>query len=126
MVVWGGAAGPGAYFNDGANYDPNTDTWTNTSITNAPDARIGHTAVWTGSEMVVWGGGGDAGMLNTGGKHNPTTNSWTATSVTNAPSGRLYHTTVWTGSEMVVWGGSNGAFGFSTPAEDTILSQIFG
>ena len=30
------------------------DTWTATS--GPPDARGGHTAVWTGSEMIVWGG----------------------------------------------------------------------
>ena len=34
------------------------DTWTATSTTNAPSARAGQTAVWTGSEMIVWGGGG--------------------------------------------------------------------
>ena len=33
------------------------DTWTPTTLTNAPAARFGHTAVWTGSEMIVWGGG---------------------------------------------------------------------
>lgn len=33
------------------------DTWIATSTTNAPSARAGHTAVWTGSEMIVWGGG---------------------------------------------------------------------
>ena len=32
------------------------DTWTATSLTNAPSARYHHTAVWTGSEMIVWGG----------------------------------------------------------------------
>ena len=32
------------------------DTWTATSTTNAPTGRCGHTAVWTGSEMIVWGG----------------------------------------------------------------------
>src|SRR5438876_3325249 len=32
------------------------DTWTGTSLTNAPDARANHTAVWTGNEMIVWGG----------------------------------------------------------------------
>jgi hypothetical protein len=32
------------------------DTWTATSTTNAPSARWDHTAVWTGSEMIVWGG----------------------------------------------------------------------
>src|SRR5262249_13958835 len=32
------------------------DTWTATSTINAPAARELHTAVWTGSEMIVWGG----------------------------------------------------------------------
>ena len=32
------------------------DSWTATSTTNAPNARDIHTAVWTGSEMIVWGG----------------------------------------------------------------------
>ena len=39
------------------------DAWGATSTTNAPDARVGHTAVWTGSEMIVWGGYGDSKFL---------------------------------------------------------------
>src|SRR6266702_3971531 len=30
------------------------DSWTATTTTNAPSARANHTAVWTGSEMIVW------------------------------------------------------------------------
>src|SRR5205807_8302506 len=85
------------------------DTWTATSLTNAPTARYGHTAVWTGSEMIVWGGTqGGVVYLNTGGRYNPSTDSWTATSLTKAPAGRDYHTAIWTGSEMIVWGGCSG------------------
>src|SRR5213593_1634029 len=81
-------------------------TWTATSTTNAPAARDSHTAVWTGSEMIVWGGEDDIlNPLNTGGRYNPSTDSWTATSTTNAPDARVFHTAVWTGSEMIVWGG---------------------
>src|SRR5262249_30701361 len=80
-------------------------TWTPTNLTGAPDARYSHTAVWTGSEMIVWGGSNDITVLNTGGRYDPSTDSWTATSTTNAPEGRIYHTAVWTGSEMIVWGG---------------------
>ena len=32
------------------------DTWTATTLVSAPAARIGHSAIWTGSEMIVWGG----------------------------------------------------------------------
>ena len=69
---------------------------------------IRHTAVWTGSEMIVWGGCDGFSCLNTGGRYNPSTDSWTATSTTNAPAARYSHTAVWTGSEMIVWGGYDG------------------
>src|SRR5437773_289300 len=81
------------------------DTWTAISITNAPPAREYHNAVWTGSEMIVWGGYGFGGYLNTGARYNPSTDSWAPTSTTNAPAAREYHNAVWTGSEMIVWGG---------------------
>jgi hypothetical protein len=42
------------------------DIWTATSVINAPLARIEHTAIWTGSEMIVWGGIDDSlNYLNT-------------------------------------------------------------
>src|SRR5437588_5249662 len=52
------------------------DTWTPTNLTGAPDARWIHTAVWTGSEMIIWGGDSSCcGFLNTGGQYNPSTDS---------------------------------------------------
>src|SRR6266542_4139902 len=95
----------------GGKYDPGTNTWTATSTTNAPSARSSHTAVWTGSEMIVWGGTADSGYLNIGGRYNPVTNAWVATNMVNAPDGRAWHTAVWTGSEMIVWGGYGGGGG---------------
>ena len=44
------------FLNTGGRYNPNANSWTPTSTTNVPDRRTGHTAVWTGSEMIVWGG----------------------------------------------------------------------
>jgi hypothetical protein len=84
------------------------DTWTPTSTASAPDARTVLPAVWTGSEMIVWGGYDGTGPLNTGGRYNPSTDSWTATTTVNAPAARHTHTAVWTGSEMIVWGGWDG------------------
>ena len=83
------------------------DSWTATSTTNAPSARDLQTAVWTGSEMIVWGGNVNGTQFNTGGTYNPITDSWTATTTANAPEARYVHTAVWTGSEMIVWGGSH-------------------
>jgi N-acetylneuraminic acid mutarotase len=89
-------------------FDCIDDTWSATTAVNAPDARWYHTAVWTGSEMIVWGGFNVAGVdFNTGGRYNPASNTWTAMSTLNAPTARGSHTAVWTGSEMIVWGGYN-------------------
>src|SRR5260370_4992465 len=81
-------------------------SWTATNVTNAPASRTEHTAIWTGTEMIVWGGYSDNLGFNTGGKYNPSTDSWTATSTANAPFARWSHSAVWTGNEMIVWGGS--------------------
>ncbi len=67
MIIWGGNDGSPNYSNTGGRYNPETDSWTATSTTNAPDGREDHTAVWTGSEMIVWGGG--YFMVNTGGRY---------------------------------------------------------
>ena len=112
MIIWGGSPDDGTTtWNTGGRYNPSTDSWTATSTTNAPSARESHTAVWTGSEMIVWGGGGNCGnSCNTGGRYNPNTDSWTATSLTSAPIGRNGHTAVWDDldAQMIIWGGFGG------------------
>src|SRR5205823_4533665 len=96
MIVWGGYSfDVFDYLNSGGRYDPRTDSWAATSSSNAPSARDSHTAVSTGSEMIVWGGYFNDGMghyLNTGGRYDPGTDTWTATSTANAPLGREHHT----------------------------------
>jgi hypothetical protein len=106
MIVWGGQGPlpPPGFFNTGGRYNPSTDSWTATSIFNSPVARGYDTAVWTGSEMIVWGG---YPYTNSGGRYEPGTNSWSATSLINAPVARGYHKAVWTGSQMIVWAGAN-------------------
>jgi N-acetylneuraminic acid mutarotase len=112
MIVWGGVDYLSTtYFNTGGRYNPSTDSWTATSTVNGPTGRYGHTAVWTGSEMIIWGGFDGSNELNTGSRYDPNTDSWTATSLTNAPSARDQHTAVWTGSEVIVWGGSDAVGG---------------
>ncbi|MDQ6764479.1 MAG: dockerin type I domain-containing protein [Verrucomicrobiota bacterium] len=108
MIIWGGYYYDGSdhYVNTGGRYNPATDSWIPTSIANAPDGRDTHTAIWTGTEMVVWGGAiANSQWVNTGGRYNATTDTWAPTSIANAPSARAEHTAVWTGSEMIVWGG---------------------
>jgi N-acetylneuraminic acid mutarotase len=107
MIVWGGwyYGTNNQYLNTGGRYSPASDSWSAVSTTNAPAARYFHSAVWTGSEMIVWGGY-NGSYLNTGGRYNPANNSWTATSTASAPSARWWHTAVWSGTNMIVWGGA--------------------
>ncbi len=110
MIVWGGWDG-NRDLATGGRYDPAADTWSTTAKSGAPDARDSHTAVWNGTNMVVWGGEDDSAVtLNTGGRYDPAANAWSATSIVGAPVGRQNHTAVWTGSNarMIVWGGYDG------------------
>ena len=52
--------------------------WTAVTTIGAPAARDFHTAVWTGSEMIVWGGLNGSSPFNDGGRYNPAANSWMA------------------------------------------------
>jgi N-acetylneuraminic acid mutarotase len=113
MIVWGGAFYDGQNVinvNTGGRYNPTTDSWVSTNLSGAPAPRDFHTAVWTGTEMIVWGGIGAFDLVvNTGGRYNPTTDTWVPTSINAAPESRIYHTGVWTGSEMIIWGGTTGS-----------------
>ena len=104
MIVWGGLSIPGPSLNTGGRYNPASDSWVATSIgQGVPSARNEHTAVWTGTKMIVWGG---YPTTNRGSRYDPGTDSWDATSNgANLPEARRAHTAVWTGTEMIVWGG---------------------
>jgi N-acetylneuraminic acid mutarotase len=115
MIVWGGYdSNDRMDLNTGSRYDPDTDSWSGSGANNAPSARFGHTAVWTGNEMVIWGGLSDFYLVSNGCRYNPSTDHWTATSTINAPNARSSHTAVWTGSEMIVWGGGGEDFNLNT------------
>jgi hypothetical protein len=112
MIVWGGRNNFSNQFvfGTGARYNPASDTWLPISTAGAPSARFGHTAVWTGSEMIIWGGGGATGsILGDGARYDPSIDFWTPVTVTGAPSERVGHVAVWTGAEMIVWGNMFGS-----------------
>jgi len=116
LLIWGGMGrGPvknylgrevtgKIYFDDGASYDPVADQWE--KLPASPLApRVGHTAVWTGTHMLVWGGEmrGKKPTFD-GASYNPETNKWEV--LPDAPVfGRSHHSAVWTGKQMMVWGG---------------------
>lgn len=126
MIIWGGTSNQNqTYYNNGAIYNPINDNWSTLSVNNAPEARHLHTAVWTGDEMIVWGGYTSNETFSTGGRYKPDTDSWTMTNISNAPTDRARPSSVWTGSEMIIWGGGAGSFsngGRYNPATDNWLT----
>jgi N-acetylneuraminic acid mutarotase len=137
MIIWGGFGGlwgNNTNHNDGARYNPSSDTWKPVTTKHAPDARFDAPAVWSGREMLLWGGYTDShsryqgshadAHLNTGGRYDPSADSWKTITTKGAPSKRCWHTLVWTGKEMIVWGGANttkalGDGGRYNPARDS-------
>jgi N-acetylneuraminic acid mutarotase len=120
MIIWGGFGGQwGNDFlhDNGARYNPESDSWKPVSKIGAPEARFDHSAVWTGKEMLIWGGYTDSharyngahteAFVGSGGRYDPATDSWRPITMRGAPSKRCWHTAVWTGTEMIVWGGGN-------------------
>src|SRR5262249_42145923 len=101
---------PTTILGDGARYNPTTKKWASIQSEGAPSPRTAHTAVWTGSRMIVWGGTGISQSLltnfNDGASYDPGNDKWEAlTSVNAPPSPRARHSAVWTRSEMIIWGG---------------------
>ncbi len=106
VIVWGGYTfSGGGYLDTGGRYDAVGNSWLATAVTaGTPPGRSNHTAVWTGSEMLIWGGRA-ATPFNTGSRYDPTVDSWLPTPTAGAPGSRYSHAAVWTGSRMIVWGG---------------------
>lgn len=100
-------------------YTPATDQWSIQAGAGAvPQGRKSHSAVWTGSRMIIWGGEAKQRVYygpfsdlvdfdyNTGAAFDPVTGVWAAVTTTGAPSPRRGHTCVWIGSRMLVQGGT--------------------
>ncbi|MBX3230949.1 MAG: hypothetical protein KIT84_36430 [Labilithrix sp.] len=115
VFIWGGRGceedDDDAACEDGRRYNPELDLWVWVSPKGGPATRIASAAVWTGGEVLVWGGfPGDV----TGRRWALARDAWGRTATANAPSGRGGAFAFWTGERMLVWGGtdrpSTGAF----------------
>jgi N-acetylneuraminic acid mutarotase len=116
MVVWGGddaevleetgyAPVDPHPIGTGGRYDPAGERWNPMSTNDAPSARFHHTAIWTGSEMIIWGGVSETSTrLADGGRYDPRSDRWLGVSM-NGLVPRSHHTAVWSGTEMIVFGG---------------------
>jgi hypothetical protein len=109
MIVWGGYM-PGDLLNIGGMYDPVSNTWQRTTQVAAPEARERHTAAWTGTRMIVWGGDVYAlGGTRSGALYDPKADSWTPMSESGAPP-------KWVVPPRAIWAGDR-FFVFTTPTE---------
>lgn len=111
FVVWGGlgalgelASGARLPLAGGAT----PGVWAALPGAGAPAARSGHTMIWTGSKVLVWGGKLGGVPLNSGAAYDPVANAWEPLPTAGAPVARHGHVAVWTGEEMVVYGGQTG------------------
>ncbi len=102
------------------------DKWEPLPTKGAPSPRGHHVAVWTGTQMFVWGGLASGAFLDTGGLYDPVKRTWTAVSTADAPSPRYDATAVWDDVDkvVVVWGGNGpsgplGTGGRFDPAKNT-------
>lgn len=70
-------------------------------------ARMEGTLVWTGTEVIVWGGCGDDSCRSSfadGAAYDPRTDSWRIIADVEGPE-RSHHLAAWTGTEMLIVGG---------------------
>jgi N-acetylneuraminic acid mutarotase len=102
---------PGTYDMQIAKYNIVTDTWT--LLPNAFNfgPRRKPTMVWTGTELIIWGGLHplSSPYFNDGRKYTPATDTWVVMGNPNSPSPRIEYFSHWTGTELIVWGGHDAA-----------------
>jgi N-acetylneuraminic acid mutarotase len=84
-------------------YNPTTQRWA--QLADPPiNSLIQAHPVWTGREMIVWGGAPGSGSPGQGAAYDPARDQWRH--IATAPlSTRENPMIVWTGREMIAWGG---------------------
>lgn len=120
ILVLGGDVGEGrpAW----TRFDGDDHTWTRvvSDSADAPGPRLQLGTIWTGEELIVWGGrlppppnyglvsAEDANRASTEHwSYSPATGAWTRLPFENAPDPRYPPVLTWTGREVLVWGGAN-------------------
>lgn len=85
-----------------AAYSPATNTWR--PVPRPPAGVVGAVRLWTGHQVIFWGGGCCGGVKDSGAAYSPATNSWRR--LPPSPlSARTGITGAWTGHEVIIAGG---------------------
>jgi hypothetical protein len=100
---------------------PNQPAYHWTVLPDAPIHAHGDAAgVWTGTQLLVWGGQGRNGHdYATGASWTPATHTWSKLP-TSPLSPRYAPASVWTGSSWFLWGGWAGMYGDRRPADGAL------
>jgi len=65
-----------------------------------------HTAVWNGTEMLIWGGRNNLNKMDSIlFRYNPNTNSWSQIIGINSPSGRVGASAIFANNNIIIFGG---------------------
>ena len=120
-----------------AKYNPGTNSWTPLTADWEDKERFGHTAVWTGTDMIVWGGHylqyeydifgnvwTNSALPTKGIRYNPVTETWTPMSENGAPPGREDFCAAWTGSQLFVFGGGQSLCGRYDAAGNSWIPMV--
>jgi hypothetical protein len=109
IFLWSGSVRKGFIYNYSAN------TWDSIRTVQSPSVRYNHKAVWTGSEIVIFGGSAvaspvsDTDYLNTGARYSPFTNQWAPLpAILTSFPGRKKFAMVASTYGILIWGGCQG------------------
>lgn len=91
-------------------FRPDTKAWLPLGTPPEYHMQVGDTAVWSGDELLVWGGLGCQGEgepCGAGAIFDTRSNSWRTMTVAGAPKPRKAHIAAWVGKQLVIWGGGD-------------------
>src|SRR6266498_4050028 len=98
-----------------------------TELPAPPEIRTGAAQVWTGSQLLIWGGwfGGsdEQSPERDGVAFDASSNTWGAIPPAPIP-GRSFPASAWTGNELLVWGGWDGSYSGEEPGTDRKSTRL--
>ncbi len=137
MIIWGGRNNAtGTYFNTGSRYNPITNSWITIPVPSGFAGRTDFAIVWTGNQMIIWGGkrtdlrnmtvvnpcfGSPSNYFfnydsvtnyGDGRMYSPEFNNWAIMSSVNSPVHRYGASAIWADYQLVIAGGA-----FARPPE---------
>ena len=88
VLIWWGRRNMETHwpaYGDGALYDVEGDSWKSISYIKSPSPRAFSSGVWTGNQLIIWGGSDETSVLSDGSSYDPYVDSWSP--ISPAPIG---------------------------------------